>query len=70
MLKGKLSELFDSRKNILMAYLAGGHRGDPDIISICLCLGTTSGANEHLSEAVHSLFAQYFNRTFISTLSF
>jgi SseB protein C-terminal domain len=63
MLKGKLSELFARRKNISMAYLAMGHRGDPKNISMCLCLGTASGTHERLSEDAHYLFAQYFNRT-------
>lgn len=63
MLKGKLSELFARRKNILIAYLAMGHRGDPKTISMCLCLGATNDEHGRLGEDVHYLFAQYFNCT-------
>jgi SseB protein C-terminal domain len=62
MLKGKLSELFTERKNVRTAYLTKAHYGDPQAISVCLCLGVTSGADEPLVEAVHSLFAKHFNR--------
>ena len=62
MLKGKLSELFDGRKNVMKAYLAKAHYGDPKVVSVCLCLGVTGSADEALVEAIHSLFAQHFNR--------
>ena len=62
MLKGKLSGLFEGRTNVLRAYLARAHYGDPQAASVLLCLGVTSGADERLVEAIHSLFALHFNR--------
>lgn len=62
MLKEKLSELFGGRKSVLKAYLARVHYEDPKSISVCLCLGVTGGPDEPLVEAIHSLFAQHFNR--------
>jgi SseB protein C-terminal domain len=62
MLKGKLSEIFGEHKNVQKAYLARAHYGDPKVVSVCLCLGVTGGADRPLVEAVHSLFAKYFNR--------
>ena len=61
-LKGKLSELFNSRKNVLKAYLARVHYGKPENTSVCLCLAVTNGKDELLVEAIHAQFARDFNR--------
>jgi hypothetical protein len=62
MLKGKLSEVFEGRKNLLRAYLAQVRYGDAEVISVCLCLAVTKGADKSLVETIHSLFSQHFNR--------
>jgi len=62
MLKGKLSELFEGRKNLQKAYLARVHYGDAEVISVCLCLAVTNGADKSLVEAIQSLFAKHFDR--------
>jgi hypothetical protein len=62
MLKGRLSELFKPRENVLRAYLARVHYGDPKTVSVCLCLDVKDAPDEPLVEAVHSLFARHFNR--------
>jgi hypothetical protein len=61
-LKGKLSELFNGRANVLRAYLARAHYEDPKTVSVCLCLGVTGGVDEPLVMAAHSVFATHFNR--------
>ena len=60
--KGKLSELFAGCKDLLQAYLARVHYREAKGESVCLCLSSSSGTDERLVEAIHSLFAQYFNR--------
>ncbi len=62
MLKGKLPELFAGCKNLLQAYLARVHYLEAGGESVCLCLSVSSGADKALVEAIHSLFAQHFNR--------
>jgi hypothetical protein len=62
MLKAELSELFEVRKNLQKAYLARVRYGDAGVISICLCLAVTNGAKKSLVKAIHSLFAEHFNR--------
>jgi hypothetical protein len=62
MLKGKLSELFAERANLLRAYLARVHYGDEGVRSVCLCLAVSGGDEKPLVHAVHSVFAQHFNR--------
>src|ERR1700735_550517 len=61
-LKEKLSELFSGREDVQNAYLARAHYGDPKAVSVCLCIGTTRGADEQLVENGHSLFAKLFNQ--------
>ena len=60
--RGVSSRFFEGRTNVLRAYLARAHYGDPQAASVLLCLGVTSGADERLVEAIHSLFALHFNR--------
>jgi hypothetical protein len=60
MLKGELSKLFLGRANLLRAYLARVHYGDPKVTSVCLCLRAINGTDITLVETVHSLFAQKF----------
>lgn len=60
--KGKLSELFAGRNNLLQAYLARVNYREAKDESVCLCLSVAGRADEPLVEAIHSLFAQYFNR--------
>ena len=62
MLKGKLSELFAGCKNPKKAYLARVHYREAKGESVCLCLSVSGGDEKPLVEAVHSLFAQQFNR--------
>jgi hypothetical protein len=62
MLKEKLCELFGERKNLVAAYLARVHYGDPKNISVCLCMRAADAPDKLLVEAIHSLFAQDFNR--------
>jgi SseB protein C-terminal domain len=62
MLKSKLSGLFVGYKNLLQAYLARVHYREAKDESVCLCLSVSSGADKPLVEAIHSLFAQNFNR--------
>src|ERR1700722_18365903 len=62
-LKRKLSELFAGSKNLLQAYLARVRYQEATGESACLCLSVSRGADKSLVEAIHSLFARYFNRT-------
>jgi len=62
MLKDKLSRLFAGYKNLLQAYLARVHYHEAKDESVCLCLSVSSGGDKPLIEAIHSLFAQNFNR--------
>jgi SseB protein C-terminal domain len=62
MLKRKLSALFAGCKNLLQAYLARVHYRGARGESVCLCLSVSSGADKPLVEAIHSLFAQHFDR--------
>lgn len=62
MLKEKLSELFAGCKYPLKAYLARVHYREAIGESVCLCLSVFGGEEKPLVEAVHSLFAQQFNR--------
>lgn len=62
MLKSKLSGLFVGHKNLLQAYLARVRYCEAKDESVCLCLSVSSGADKALVEAIHSLFAQNFNR--------
>jgi len=62
MLKEKLSVLFAGSKNPLKAYLARVHYREARGESVCLCLSVSGGEEKPLVEAVHSLFAQQFNR--------
>jgi len=62
MLKEKLCEVFGERTNLLTAYLARAHYGDPKDISLCLCMRVATAPDKLLVEAIDSLFAQSFNR--------
>ena len=62
MLKEKLCEVFGERTNLLTAYLARVHYGDPKDISLCLCMRVATAPDKLLVEAIDSLFAQSFNR--------
>jgi SseB protein C-terminal domain len=62
MLKERLSELFAGCKNPLKAYLARVRYREARGESVCLCLSVSGGEEKPLLEAVHSLFAQQFNR--------
>ena len=61
-LKGKLTELFAGCNNVLQAYLARVHYGEPKDESVCLGLSVSGGTDQPLVETIHSLFASYFNR--------
>lgn len=62
-LKSKLSGLFAGYKNLVQAYLARVRYREAKSESVCLCLSVSSDADKPLVEAIHSLFAQQFDRT-------